>query len=374
MIIPSYFPAVGGAEVQARLLSRALRRDGLDVRILTRRLDRRAASRSTEDGLPVVRLPSVGITSIDSIIFLLAGLWHLFQHGRRGIYHAHAVGSAGWLAVLAGRLLGGRSLIKFRTNIDVYERLYSRGLAGWQFRRLFFGADRLLVVNRGLERWLLERGYARERVVYFPNSVDADVFSPVSPEQKRVTRDALGLPQDKTIILNVGRLSRVKGVDVLLEAWSALPEACRQGSLLVIVGDGPELPRLKQISFELHLDTTVSFVGSYSEPREYYQAADIFVLPSRAEGLSNALIEAMACALPCTASAVGGALDLIKDGENGFLFESENRDQLASLLTGLIRENFQRQSMGQRARQTIVETVEIEAMAGRLCKIYGEWQ
>ena len=372
MIIPSYFPAVGGAEIQVRLISRALRQDGLDVRILTRGADEHFDFRSLDAGVPVVRLPSVGITSIDSVIFLLSGLWYLFWHGSRGIYHAHAVGAAGWLAVLAGRWLGGRSLVKLRTNADVYENLYERGLARWQFHRLLLGADRLFVVNRGLERWLLEQGQAKERVVYFPNSVDADVFSPISLDQKRIKRGYLGLPQDKTVVLYVGRLSHVKGVDVLLEAWAALPEDCRQGSVLVIVGDGPEFQRLKQMSFGLQLDSTVSFVGLFSEPREYFQAADIFILPSRAEGLSNALIEAMACALPCVSSAVGGALDLINDGENGLLFESENHDHLARQLADMLHEDWRRHEIGHSARQTILETTEITAVTRRLCKIYAE--
>lgn len=372
MIIPSYFPAVGGAEVQVRLLSRALRQDGLDVRILTRRLDRRAASRTTEDGIPVIRLPGVGITPIDSIIFLLAGLWHLFWHGRRGIYHAHAVGSAGWLAVLAGRWLGGRSLVKLRTNADVYEKIYGRGLARWQFHRLLSWTDRLLVVNRGLERWLLEQGHAQEKVAYFPNSIDANVFFPVSLEQKQIKREHLGLPQDKTVVLYVGRLSHVKGVDVLLEAWAALPEDCHKISTLIIVGDGMERPKLETMAGDSGIMKSVIFTGLSLDTRDYYQAADVFVLPSRAEGLSNALIEAMACALPCVTSSVGGSLDLVRDGDNGVLFESENHNHLANLLADMILGGRQLRSIGQQARQTISETVEIASLSKRLCKIYEE--
>lgn len=373
MIIPSYFPAVGGAEVQARLLSRTLRQGGLDIRILTRKLDRQTDPCAMDGDVPVVHLPSWGIAPIDSVIFLFAGLWHLFWHGRRGIYHAHAVGSAGWLALLAGRWLGGYSLIKFRTNIDVYERLYSKGLAGWQFHHLLSGADRLLVVNRGLEKWLLELGYSRERVVYLPNSVDTNEFFPLSPEQKQNKREILGLPENKTIVLYVGRLSHVKGVDVLLRAWSALRGDCRQNAVLVIVGDGPEFQHLQQMTSELQIDASVSFLGVIPEPREYYQAADIFVLPSRAEGLSNALIEAMACGLPCVLSAVGGALDLIADRENGLLFESENHSQFASCLTDLICGVLDRNWMGNQARQVILDDLDVKTTARHLREIYSEF-
>lgn len=372
MIIPSYFPAIGGAEIQVSLLSRTLCRDGVDVRILTRKLNKGTESETTDGGVPVIRLPSLGITPIDSFIFLCTGLWYLFWHGRRGIYHAHAVGSAGWLAVLAGRWFGGHSLIKLRTNFDVYERIYSHGLAGWQFHRLLFEADRLLIVNRELESWLLGQGYSREKVIYLPNTVDSDEFFPLLQEQKQIKRDTLGLPQEKTVILYVGRLSYVKGVDVLLKAWSALPESCRKNALLLIIGHGPEFQSLQQMALDLRVDTSVSFLGLVSEPREYYQAADIFALPSRAEGLSNALLEAMACGMPCVSSAVGGVLDLITDKENGLLFESEDYSQFASCLADLIRGTLDRDRMGRQAQHTILKKLDAKTTIRHLCNIYEQ--
>ncbi len=118
-------------------------------------------------------------------------------------------------------------------------------------------------------------------------------------------------------VMFTGRLHPQKNLDVLLNAW---PEVVRHTSAnLILVGWGPERDRLLARARELHVPDSVHVVGPVSDPAEHLRAADLFVLPSIAEGMSNSLLEAMSSRLPCLVSAIGGNQDLIEDRQTGLL-------------------------------------------------------
>lgn len=322
MIIPTYFPVVGGAQVQVRQLSQSLASQGWAVTVLTRQ-----HSYAHPQGLPsgeiiagttVRRLDSRGGGKSGSVLFILSGLRYFLQNGRRGIYHAHDIGAAGWLAVLARFLFGGRSLVKLRTGTVAYEESLRSRLARWQFQAMLRLADRVIVVNREVRDYLQTLGIPAERVVWIPNGVDVQQFCPASPVQKAQARVQLRLGETERVVLYVGRLEHMKGVDILLRGWHELSPVQRNNSRLIIVGDGPERQALAQMAQTFGVGTSVCFAGEQDSVQAYYQAADLFVLPSRTEGLSNALLEGMASSLPVLVSKVGGAVDLVQEGQSGF--------------------------------------------------------
>ena len=120
-----------------------------------------------------------------------------------------------------------------------------------------------------------------------------------------------------------GRLHPQKNLPLLLEAWAAVAKQ-REGSL-ILVGPGNDRQRLVELAGSLGIADRVQFTGGVDNPADYLRAADVFVLPSVAEGMSNSLLEAMATALPCAVSAIGGNTDLIEDGTTGRLVESPTR-------------------------------------------------
>ena len=376
MIIPSFYPAIGGAENQVRLLSKRLLAHGRPVRVLTRQhgnaLPNGLAASDVVGGVPVRRLYSRGWGKVGSLLYLLGGWWYLLRHGRRAIYHANAVGTAGWLAVTARYLLGGRCLIKMRTGYQGYEKHYGSGIARWQFVTLLRLADRVQVVNTEVERMVRNLGVPRDRVVRLSNAVDTKVFRPASIEEKSAARKRVGIPAEKTIVLWVGRMAPVKGLDLLLRAWALLPEPERADVLLVMVGEGPERDKLLEMMTQLGLGDSVCLAGAHKTVRDYYWAADLFVLPSRTEGLSGALIEAMASGLPVIASNVGGAIDLVIEDENGSLFIAEDRHQLAQKLAAMIGTSDRWAEMGRRARQTVTASAEMDVIATQLDDLYQE--
>ena len=374
MIISSFFPAVGGAEIQVHRLSRTLREKGLLINILTRRHMpdfQDLQPHQIIDFIPVTRLYSFGKGRIGLLLFLLNGLRYLIKHSRGDIFHAHGEGTPAWLAVLAARLCAGKSLIKLRTGVFLYQTKYFKGLAGFQFRLLLRLTDQIIVVNKEVRNWLINTlMISNKKIALIPNSVDLEEFFPVSSKEKKIQRKQLDLPLDKKIFLYVGRLNYLKGVDILINAWSEIQNELRKEMFLLLLGDGPERPMLEQLATELEISDSIRMLGMRENVRGYHWASDIFVLPSRTEGLSNALVEAMACGLPSIVSAVGGSPDLVIENQNGMLFESGNSKQLAKQLTKMVATQNCWQNLGTQARLTAQKKVNMETISNRLHEIY----
>jgi glycosyltransferase involved in cell wall biosynthesis len=156
-------------------------------------------------------------------------------------------------------------------------------------------------------------------------------------------RDSLGLESCRHVVLFIGQLVPIKGIDVLIDAWGELRHRgviCKN-DLLVLLGEGPERKRLEQQIQTTGVGDTVRLTGalSQSEVASWVAAANVLCLPSRNEGTPNVIVEALASGVPVVASAVGGVPDLIKTGENGFTVPPEDPRALsAALENALARE------------------------------------
>ena len=140
--------------------------------------------------------------------------------------------------------------------------------------------------------------------------------------------------------------------------------------MLAIVGSGPEEARLKSLASELGISERCHFEPSTPEVAEWLNRIDIFVLPSRTEALSNALMEAMACSCGAIASRVGGNPELIDDGENGLLFEVDNVEQLAGQMEALLADPARRQRMAAAASAKMSAHFTGPQAAARMQEIY----
>lgn len=175
-------------------------------------------------------------------------------------------------------------------------------------RRVLQGADAVLTVGHTLRDRVVGFGVPPERVTAFHRGVDTAVFC---PGDAREARARLGLPTDAPMALWVGRMVPVKGLDVLLEAWSLLAVPL-SGARLCLVGDGPRMASLRGQAARLGLGSVVSFVGSrpHAQLADWYRAADLTVLPSLSEGIPNVLLESLASGTPYVASDVGGVREI----------------------------------------------------------------
>jgi len=377
-LLLDYYPHTGGAEVQARRLARYQREQGHSVCVIARRrladsAERQWPAREEIDGVPVYRIPVRGAGRQAALSYLAGGLWLLTRHRREyQVIHAHMLAAPATLGGLAGRLLGKKVVAKasgggVRVRSNLSDLQASPARRAW----LRHTVDRILAINHEIARDLGGLGFPSDQVTYLPNGIDVTAFAPSSDPPAQV-RQRLGLPAAGPALVFTGRLRPVKNLPPLLESLALLreqfPFLC-----LFLVGDGVEQPRLEALTEQLALGDRVFFVGDVADVRPYLHAADIFVLPSLKEGLSNSLLEAMAVGLPVVATAVGGAPDLIEDGVNGYLLPPDPApEQVAETLAALLRAPDRAREMGRRARQTVVERCSFEVVGQKLLTLYQE--
>jgi glycosyltransferase involved in cell wall biosynthesis len=201
------------------------------------------------------------------------------------------------------------------------------------------GADEVICVAQSDLESLHRRHLAIGRGTHIANGVDTTVFAPASRLQ---ARRALGLDEGATLVGTVSRLVPQKGVDVLIRAVEKL-----DGVTLLVVGDGPLRPELEEMADTL--DGRVRFLGTRDDVAAILPALDVFALSSRWEGEPMALLQAMACALPCVATATGGARELLGNGR-GLLVAIDDPAALSGAIQRLLADGVQRDALSAAAR------------------------
>ncbi len=377
-LLLGYYPQTGGAEIQARRLAAYQRKQGLQVCVVARRrladpVERTWPHYEEIDGIPVYRVPVWGKGHLAALTYFLSGLWQLFRlRHRYQVIHAHMLSAPAMLGGLAGRLLGKKVIAKasgggFRVRSNISD-LQRSPLRRWLFRHTL---DRILAINREIAADLERLGFPPEQIVYLPSGIDVHTFAP-SPKPPEQHRQRLGLPIEGPALVFTGRLRPVKNLPPLLESLALLKG--RFPSLyLLVVGDGIERSKLEALVKKLNLSTNVFFIGNVSDVRPYLYAANIFVLPSLKEGLSNSMLEAMAIGLPVITTAVGGAPDLIENGVNGILLPPQlPPEDIAKAIVALLDDPDHAREMGRRARQTVMECCSFEVVGERIISLYRE--
>jgi glycosyltransferase involved in cell wall biosynthesis len=318
-------------------------------------------------GTVIRRTPIAGESALASLAYVTAAFGHLLR--RRSsvdLVHAHGALSPATIA-LAGRLLGLPCLVTVLGTgphgdlARLAGKPLGRARARMLFRLAWFAA-----LSSDARRELLERGVPPDRVLDLPNGVDVGTYRPAAPGERLALRERHGLPPDRFLGTFVGRLHPVKDVDTLLGAAARAPALT-----LVVVGDGPERARLEAEAAQLGVDGRVRFVGESAEVPELLRASDAFLLSTHGEGMSNALLEGMACGLPCLASrSVGGAAQLLGDGR-GELLEDGDVPAWAAAVQRLVDEPERREAMGTAAASYVARELSLDAAADRLALAYA---
>jgi glycosyltransferase involved in cell wall biosynthesis len=217
-----------------------------------------------------------------------------------------------------------------------------RDLTGRTMKWLLRATDRMadaVVVNcQWMRQYLLtQEGVAEAKVRLCYNAVDTE----------RYRRRAVDNSSSRRLVVGtVCALRPEKGLDTLLQAFAQVRDL---GPELIIVGSGPEEARLRALSRELEIEADCNFVSATSDVVEWLSRFDLFVLPSRSEAFSNALMEAMACGCCPIASRVGGNPELVEDGQNGLLFGVDNIPELASDIRLLLMDASKRTTFAERS-------------------------
>ncbi|MBI4655131.1 MAG: glycosyltransferase family 4 protein [Elusimicrobia bacterium] len=374
MLISNFYPAVGGAEKQALEISVSLKLRGINVTALTRRING-AVSEENLKGIFVKRLPVIGSGIVDSVFFMLEAFFYLLFHARDyGIIHVHLASSPAVAALIAGKILGKKVIIKLGGGRGVDEITLSMKTLSGRMKLAFFRIMKpdMLIMNDETFEWLKNTGeFSGLRLTRFRNGVDTGRYSPVSYSEKISAKHKLRL-ENKTVFLFVGRLSPEKRIVEFVEAWGEIlaEELVKPGIHLALVGKGPEEKKIKDAVEKLNLRESVSMFGQQIELLPYYQAADVFILPSVSEGLSNSMLEAMSCGLAIMASRTGGAKEAVEEGVNGFLFDPFNRQDEKRIIKLFAGDRNLAVKMGEKSREIAVKEYSMSKVTDELIKIY----
>jgi glycosyltransferase involved in cell wall biosynthesis len=247
---------------------------------------------------------------------------------------------------------------------DLKARLYNQ-LDRWSLR----AARRALTVSGPFRAELIARGVPPGRIEIVHNAIAPNWGAAErQPDCQAETRRAWGIPADRKIILIVGRLSREKDHLTLLAATKRTQAVLPVH--LVIVGAGPERPRIEERIRELGLQNQVTLTGQQKSAAPFYGIADIAVLSSLSEGSPNALLEALASGVPVVATRVGGIPEIVNDGETALLVPPSYVNVMTSAMCAILRDAALSSALAARGRSLIAERHSPELRARKLCEIY----
>jgi teichuronic acid biosynthesis glycosyltransferase TuaC len=295
-------------------------------------------------------LPAVGKFMDGALLAasLLPGLLRLRRDFPFDVIDAHFGYPEGPAAVLLGRF--------FRVPVVLTLRGLEHRLSAYRLRRPQFsfavrGADRVVAVSEDLRAAALAAGAAPERVRTIPNGVDTALFK---PGDRAAARRSLGLAAEGTYLLTVGSLSERKGAHLVLEALGQLADRFPSLRYLIVGGagaEGDEGEALRRRAGALGVSDRVVFAGPRSrlELPDWYNAADLFVLPSSLEGCPNVVVEALACGTPVVATAAGGIPQLLADPETGMIVPRRDAEAVAASLAAALARPWDRSRVSARA-------------------------
>jgi len=364
MVIQSYLPRLGGAEKQLSVVCACLRQKGYDPVVITRRY-KGMARYEMINGTPVYRVISPQPKPLAALCFMICGLIKIIQL-KPDLIHAFELLSPTDLAITARNWLKVPLVVKVLRGGwmgDLYK-LNHRWSGKMRLKRLKHGVDAFMTISQEINAELITEGIDEQRCRFIPNGVDISVYKPHVLTKKQDCRDMLGLPPG-FLVLFCGRLVPEKGLDWLISVWKQFIPG--KNATLILVGSGEEEEKLKTLA-----DESVIFTGSINDLLLYYQTSDVFVMPSRTEGLSNSMLEAMACGLPVIAARVGAAPEVIIHGQSGLLVNPGNSQELLDALNLLHLDLKSRLRIGTNGIERVSKEYPLEKTVTALVSLYSE--
>lgn len=363
MLIYYFLPVMGGAEQQAFRLSKALVERGHFVTIVTGRWSQTWPRIENIEGVNIYRNSTFDAVSrlplFKHLAYELTLACYLVLYRKKyDIFHVHQALHTAFITSFIARLLGKKVIVKVGCGGEFSEiRAMKERIVNplshlmWSVIRR---SDRIVAISREIEHELLDDGIPRRSVLTIPNGIQIDGVM-------AKTDYALSSPPR---LMSVGRLTYQKAFDVLIQSLAAMKEQQFECSIL---GEGEERKSLQELIDSLHLGQFFHLQGVQHNLATWYASRDIFILVSRAEGLSNALLEAMVHGLPCIVSNIGGNVDLIAPecesltldcgtywiASNGIIVNAEDAVGLCSAVRLLLSDHSLRCRLGESARKWV---------------------
>ncbi|MFO7584559.1 MAG: glycosyltransferase [Anaerolineales bacterium] len=386
----------GGMNVYVRDLTAELGRQGVHVDVFTRSQDEHVPHVLHDLGFGnrVVHIPAGPEQPMPKKE--LAGHIPQFVEGikqfaaERGIRY-DVIHSHYWMSGLAAEQLkaewGAPIVHMFHTLGEMKNRIATRedekeGAYRLDGERQVLRAADVILAATLAEKAQLQWLYKADprKVTIIPPGVDICHFYPIPPDE---AKEYVGIPKEDRMVLFVGRIEPLKGVDTLIKSMSCLRvNEIERPAYLAVIGGDPNVPmeqmsaemlRLQSLCEDLCMDRMVVFLGKREQDSlpYYYSAAEVLVMPSHYESFGMVALEAMACGTPVVASQVGGLAFLIQDGITGFHVPDQDEDALCDRLTRILGDSSLREKMG-RAAADYARSYSWGQIAGQVSKIYEQ--
>jgi len=322
-------------------------------------------------GVTVYSVPVFGPKPLRSAAFRIASSMLIILFRKRyDVIHAHSLDSPAVVAAVMGGLLGKPVFISIH-NTGKVEALTRRFMGKTILRILVSGCRSMISINSKISTELSRAGCPPGKITFLPNGVDTGLFCEATDEEVHRERAAIGV-RGKTVYLFVGNLHDQKGVDTLLRAWSRFERDTAMGrAVLLIIGDGALFSELKRLTVHLGLTSSVHFLGMRDDIHRYLKISDVFVQPSRWEGLSIALLEALASSSAVIATPVGGTAEIIREGSNGLIVPVDDEAALANKMKVLFYDMDLRKKIGRSARETVLERYSLKRCAAKHLELFS---
>jgi glycosyltransferase involved in cell wall biosynthesis len=328
LVTRRYPPLIGGAEKVFSYLAAALAAEGAEVTVLTAQSpgspspeetgSTPVSSSSAQAGLTVVRLPTSSLRFAGTLLYM-AGLRRWFARHRTDLAYVSMLKHDAYVTVGAGRRLGFPVVLRPEGAGATGDLAWQRwGRFGRTIGRRCHEADAVVSISSAITEELHRDGYDPARIHEIPNGV------PMPDPVWQPRSDWRSSP----VAVFVGRLAPEKGLATLVQAWPLVLQE-HPHARLVLVGEGPERSALGAQVARLNLERSITLPGASNDPNARLRQADLFVLPSREEGMSIALLEAMALGIPVVATSIPGNRRLIDDWQHGRLVPPDDPAALA---------------------------------------------
>jgi D-inositol-3-phosphate glycosyltransferase len=367
LVAHHYPPHIGGLGIVVWQQAHSMADNGYDVVVLTSRYGPNRDEERASSRIEVIRISCWHVLeSRFSVVFplfsprLVYDLWR--QVKRADVVHIHDVfymssWVAGALALLAGRpilLTQHVAIVEHSSKLVMFMQRFVYGTIG---RWIFFKAQSIVVYNKNVHAFLRSRGVPETRILLMVNGINTKEFCPATPNERIEIRRRFGLPDNRHLVLFVGRLVEKKGYQILLEARDPAYD-------VVFVGPG-SIPRHGRAQ-------GVYWVGplDQAETREFYRACDLFAFPAVGEIFTLAMQEAMACGLPVLTTDDPAYLGSI--ASDAVVLCRRDADAFRTAIKGLLADMDSLSALGMRARQVAVRHFDWRANMSRLLKAYSD--
>lgn len=324
-------PNKSGAEFHGENHAKLLLEHGDDVYIMTKKTYFFTKSRELIDGIDLCRLH--GAVRWLEILFRLCT-----THRNTDCFYIVGTPKFAVWTILFAKFSNKPTTLVLTSKAEIFKKNDN-----WR-TKIFAECINYIAISDEIRKGLIEKGQIDSRKIHvLPQGVDTvNRFYPVEINEKQKLREKYGIFFTGKIVLFCARVVLNKGIDTMLKAWNIVYSQNSDLLLLVVGGGVNELmDELRQTGKKL--DDSILVVGEVAKTDEYYQLADIYLFPSRFEGLPTTLMEAISSGLPCIASKIGGCEDLVAPSKSGILVDAENYEKFAEVILMLVNDEKQKQ-------------------------------